>query len=115
MEPVTNPRKGRHAIGAEAGWQRRESLRLCACTKTRPAGIAQGKLIVIDKIRRSHPRPGIKLKRPIIVRLFPGIVRFELKSTIFAKFAKAYFSAFCIGIRFIIIAYSKLTVCKSNN
>ena len=45
MEPVATPRRGRHAIGAEAGWQRQVPLALCGARRPDPQGIAIRKLI----------------------------------------------------------------------
>ena len=44
MEPVANPRKGRHAIGAEAEWQRQVPLALCEARRPDPQGIAMIRL-----------------------------------------------------------------------
>ncbi|MFA6569219.1 MAG: hypothetical protein WCS96_13485 [Victivallales bacterium] len=46
MEPDANPRKGRHAIGAEAGWQRQVPLALCGARRPDPQGIAIRKLLI---------------------------------------------------------------------
>ena len=66
MKPVANPRRGRHAIGAEAEWQRQAPLALCGARRPDPKGIAQ---VIVLNTRNTLPVSisGTRINRSIVV------------------------------------------------